>query len=547
MANIVVCPEPLAAEAGAQIFEKGGNAVDAMVAASIAQGVVNPLLCGIGGTGWVHLWWESENRDVSIETDTGIPSKARPDSFEYYWDDDGMLKVLNNENSVGYKASIAPDFLKVLFDTHEHYGRLEWYDCLQPAINLARNGFRIYPYVERWIAGMAIQRAQASTITKSAADIFTKNGEPYKRGDLFIQSDYAHTLEKVAENGVDIFYKGEIADIIAEDFEKHHGFITRKDLEGIETKFRDPYRTNYNEYTISTDRIPGMGLMLIEMMNILEGFDLKELRWNSPKYLDTLVRTMNISLADRFRYSRDPNFFPEAEKNVSRIMSKDHASKMIEMIKSGEDNALPSSLDILRSSIERSGVVYNNPSHHGTTDLDVIDSDGNVASITHSSVSGSGVVTPGLGFIWNSYMGGIWRYQIVNDQYDIRPGKRHLGGGGPGFVFKDGKFVMVTGSPKGYYGYIGQMEAMIHVLNFNMDMQQAVSAPRIDGVGYEKDVHLEYNFPYPYPWKNLESLGHKITIVYHTSRVGGILKNLKTGDVEGGTDPRGGAGLAIVR
>jgi gamma-glutamyltranspeptidase/glutathione hydrolase len=535
MVKIVACPEHYAAEAGMELLKKGGNAVDGIVAGALAQGVTHPKICSLGGCGQMNIYMVKNKKPIFASSDSGVGSKGKPDVYEYEGKVDPStvfvgLAVKRDEDSIGYKAFITPDLFRVLYDAHKKFGRLPWKDCVQPALKLARDGFIVDPYIVK----MGYNESSLATFyaTQEMARIYLKNGKPYREGELLVQKDAAHTLEQIAEHGADIFYKGEIAEKISEDFEEHGALVTLKDLNDVKTVWYDPLKTTYKDYTFYVNIPPSGGPFKLEILKILENFDLRKLGWNTPEYLDVVARTMNVAYADRFLYSVDPIYDKESMKNANMLISKEYTQKMADMIKNGKDKDYPA--------------PNMAPYNEGTTHIISMDDEGNCVSMKHSSGSSSGVVTPGVGIPYNNHMTGLTMFvgHKRTKDFGFGPKMKPCGGMSPTLGFKDGKLFSASGSPAGHNGYMCEVQSLLNVIEFGFRIQPAISSPRIICGTRKGEIVLEPSFPYPYPWKNLEAMGHMIRVTPYSGRVSALTVDQKTGFVDVGTDPRGGGGLA---
>jgi len=519
-----------------EILRKGGNAVDAVVAGALAQAVTNPMHCSAGGCGQMNIYMDKNKKPVFVASNAGVGSKGNPEVYDY---EERALpqgsplglasRVKNQEDAIGYKAIITPDLFQVLYDAHKKWGKLPWKECFEPAIRLAKKGFIVDAYLVKVFNQAQLPRLCATT---EMSKIYLKDGRLYREGEVLIQEDYGNTLEKVAEHGPDIFFRGEIAQKIAEDFEEHGALVTSEDLKGVKTVWYEPLASTYRDYTFYVNVPPSGGPFKLEVLNILEGFDLKKLGWNTPEYLDLLARTMNVALADRFLYGVDPLYDPESMDNARMLISKDYASKMINMIKNRRDNEYPAP-DV---------AAYDG----GTTHIATLDDDGNCVSMKHSSNITSGVVTPGIGIPYNNMMCLITLYVGHKRTHDVGfgPKMKICGGLSPTLGFKDGRLFSASGSPAGVDGYMCEVQALINVIEFGFRVQAAISSPRIISGLRKGEIVLEPSFPYPYPWKNLEAMGHPIRVTPYSGRVSALVIDSKSGYVDVGTDPRGGGGLA---
>ena len=517
-----------------EILKNGGNAVDAVVAGAMAQGITNPLVSSLLGAAQMNIYMVKNGKPIFSSSDAGAGSKAHPDVYEYeertgYADEYTGLVVKGNEDHIGYKSIKTPDLIQVLYDNHKKFGVLPWKDCLQPAIKLAKEGF----IIERYLASLISPQEKMPylTATKAMAEIFLKDGRPYKEGELLVQRDAGLTLEKVAEHGADIFFRGEIAETLAEDYEKNGGLVTYEDLRNVKTTWYEPLSSTYRGHTFYVNVPPSGGAFKLEILNILEGFDLNKLGWNTPKYLDILARAMNMALADCTLYSVDPIYDPESMDNAQRLISKDYASTRIDMIKTGKDANYPAPVDA---------------PYLGTTSIVTLDDDGNCVSMKHSSGIGSGVVTPGVGIVHNNTMAGsgMWIKHNRTKGFGFGPKMKTFGGMSPTLGFKDGELFSASGSPVGHQGYMCEVQALVNVIDFGFRVQAAISSPRIISGTRKGEIWVESNFPHPYPWKNLEEMGHTVTVSRTTGKVSALIINPETGFVDVGTDPRGDSGLA---
>ena len=534
MSQAVVCPEPLAAKVGSDIFKKGGNAFDVMVATALAQGVVNPKLCSLAGNAGALTYHNKTGELKYFEMNVTSGSKAFPDVYEIEesgldpWKYGFGIKVKDNANLYGYKSIVIPRLVRGLDVMHKRYGTMPWKELLQPAIKLARNGYKVYPYLVK----MGFNEAGLPHLTanEECAKIFTKNGRPYKVGETLVLKDYAKSLERVAEEGADVFYHGELAERMAEDIQAHGGFVTLEDLHMEQPSIYDPLVSDYHGYKILGDKPPGRGTFIREVFNILEGINLKELGWNTPEYLNIIARTMLLGYDDRVKYMFDPKRVPGVMENTERITSKEYAKKMREKILAEKHEKVSSLLTI------EEGLGDD------TTYLGVYDDEGNAVSLIHTINSSSGIVTPGLGFMYNGHMHSFNPQPGRPDSVAPRANPRT--GGMETMVLKAGKPYIIVGTPGGRAS--ADVQAILNVIEFGMNPQLAVSAPRLN-IYKTGTVCVESNFPSPYPVENLEEmLGMKCKVDDYTGRLGCIVIDPDTGIVEAGTDPRGGGGLALL-
>jgi len=533
--SMVVCAEPPAAEAGAEILRRGGNAMDAAVAASFAQGVTNPMLCGIGGKGVLTAFWSGTGEMTNLRFWGEAGSRAYPDVYlSDYLGQEGAVtwyRVRGDRNWTGYESIMVPGFVLGAYEGWRRFGsrRLAWGDLLEPAIRLARDGFEVYPYLYRfWGPTPVSSRMNARerlAATPAAADIYLRGGRVYEVGERLVQADYARILGRIARDGAAVFYQGEIAEAVATDMEANGGLFTLSDLQNYQVLIGEPARGTYRGYHVISDQPPGCGILLIELLNIVEGWNLPSMGWNTPEYLDHISRAMQLVFADRARYMGDPRFI---DIPVGRLTSKEYAAELRQKIDTGEDLREPS---------------WRPVGADGTTHLSVVDRDGNAVSMTHTTGLSSGVVTPGLGFLYNNDMQAFDPAPGHNNS--IAPGRMPVNGGAPTILLKDGRVAMVIGSPAGARKLTAMLQAIVNVVDFGMGMQEAVSVQRIHSEDARRLIIVEPTFPNETA-AELEALGNRVVRESYTGRLSAILRRPATGQLEGGADPRGGGGLATA-
>lgn len=533
MGGVVTCPEKYAAEAGLEIFKQGGNAMDAAVATAIAQAVTNPMLVGIGGGATLNAFNATRGgRHECITSGGAAGAKAMPGCYEYVGKSGKVTgyRVKNDENLVGHKAAMVPGFFRGMYTGFLRHGsgRVTWSDVIQPAIRFARDGFEVDAYVYQfWKPGGIrgdMDVAAKLNATPACARIYLKDGRVYQPSEVLVQADQARVLERVAEEGAEVFYTGDIGRAMAADFAEHGGLVTADDLATYLPLLHDPVRTTYRGYEITADPPPACGVLVIEMLNTLEMYDVAALGWNTPEYLDVLSRIMYLVFHDRARFMGDPRF---VDVPVERLVSKAYAAELAGMIERGEDLQLD---------------PYATMPDGGTTHVSVMDDEGNAVAITHSLGNGSGAVTPGLGFMHNNHM----------MMFDPRPGYRNsiaprkmpVKGGSPTLVLKDGRPILAVGSPAGARKATGIVQTIVNVIDFGMDVQQAVSVKRIHAEDVPGQLIVEPDFPEE-TRAGLEKLGRTVVHSPYTARMAAVHRDPTTGRIEGGSDPRAGGGKAV--
>lgn len=537
---MIVCPEPQAAQAGAEIFAAGGNAIDAAVGAAFAQGVTNPLLCGIGGTGLFYYYDAANRQTIAMNGEVEIGSRPAParwrDEFRGRAETIGRYILESEANQVGHQSVMTPGFVKVCWDAWQRYGsrKLSWAELLAPSIRLARSGYTVYPYIAAfWRPGVASDAHDARPgypalmsklhATDGAREIYLKSdGSVFESGDQLVLDDYANTLQQLADAGGDDFYSGEIARQAVADFDRHDGLFTGDDLRDYAVIDQAVLRSDYRGYEITSPAPPGSGAQVMEMLNILAHFDVAGLGHNSIDYIDTFARVQRASFADNVRLKGTD--FDDGPEFAAQVMSPQLARYWAERIKEGDRI-----------------VVHGGAVDPGTTHVTAVDEQRNVVSFNHSigSLAGSGVVTPGLGFLWNNFLGHFNPLPGYPDS--IVPGKR-LGGLLPMIVFRDGEPSIGVGAPGGSRIITAVTQSLVNVIDHGMDMGRAVSVPRFHSEEAQL-LFIEPSFP-PGTDAALQALGNHVQRSTYMSRVQAI-RVTEDGALEAGADPRGGGGVGV--
>ena len=463
MRGVVVAPQPVAAEVGAKVLQQGGNAVDAAVTCAFMQMVADPMMGGIGGHGMINIFLRESNERSMITFPTQVPSAATESLYEPEEKESrgGLYRAKNNENQIGYKAVGIPGTLKGLHEALNRYGTVSWKEAIMPAAEHAGQGIQVHEDFFHFLSkeprfGEVDHRTRLNA-TAECARIYLDNGEFYRPGDILVLTDYAKTLERIATQGLDVFTKGEIAETIEADFRKNGGILTKADLEEYQPEITQPVKGTYRNLTYYTAPYPGAGILQIFMLNILEGFDLENMSPDSPEYLHLLARTQDVVFAEREKVWGDPKM---ADIPLDELTSKDFAAECREKIKKGEVRFADQS---------------TRP--EDTTHVSVTDADGNAVSLTHSLGVSSGVVVPGLGFIFNN---GMHRFNPKpGGPNSVAPGKRRPASNTPTIVFKDSDPVMVLGASGGFGIITGVLQTMLNFIDHKMSILEAVSAPRV--------------------------------------------------------------------
>ncbi|MEM9062292.1 MAG: gamma-glutamyltransferase family protein [Pseudomonadota bacterium] len=528
--QMIVTAQPEASEAGARVLMRGGNAVDAAMAAALVQGVVDPQMCGIAGFGSCQIYDPKRGIHTCIDFHGKTPLAATPDM----WLDrlegetrDGFGFVLrDNVNDIGYQSVTTPGSLKAYFEAVTEFGTWDWADVVAPAVTQAEQGFVIRPHVHFWWTFGAdmgrVSNAERCAFSPTGRQAFIgSDGRPKGIGERVENPDMARTLARIARDGADVFYTGEIAEQIDADFRVNGGLLSARDLAEYSTTRLDPMRGTYRGTDIATNHPPGGGIMLLEMLNILESFDLAAMGHNSTEYIRTVCETMKAATADKDAHVGDPNFVEIPEF----LTSKDYAAGIADRIRSGE-----------KMQVTRLG----QPEPKDTTHVAVVDKDGVCVTMTHSLGMPSGVITDGLGFMYNGCMG-------VFDPRpgragSIAPGKSRFSSVCPTIAFRDGQPRVVIGAPGGTQIAMGVLQALLNVLDFDMPMDRAVSAPRFSSTSDAIDIT---NRIPGFLTEPLEAEGYQIIrspLTFGIAAVHGI--RIDDGVLSGGADP-GHDGVAL--
>ena len=528
---MIVAAQPEAAEAGAKVLMEGGNAVDAAICAALVQGTVDPQMCGIAGFGNCQIMMPSKGIHTCIDFHGKTPASAK----ENMWEDliieetrDGFGFVLKgNVNDLGYQSITTPGSLKAYHEAVTEFGTWDWSDILQPAIKHSEEGFIVRPHIDFfWNNGANYGRVgvkQRLKFSKTGREAyFKKNGSLKKIGDRIKIPSMAETLKKIAKFGPDIFYRGEIAERISEDMFANGGLLSYSDLAGYSTTRTDPLSRNYRGFQVNTNQPPGGGIMLLEMLNILENFDLAKIGHNSSEYIRVVSEAMKRATLDKEMFVGDPLF---VDIPLEKLLSKKYA---LDVSKNIELN--------VRTFINR--VTQIEPKD--TTHVSVVDKAGNCVTMTHSLGMPSGVITDGLGFMYNGCM-------AVFDPRSgragsIAPGKSRFSSLAPSIVSKNGSPYIVLGAPGGTQIAMGILQAIINVIDFDMTMLEAVSAPRFSSTSNIIDVT---NRIPKYVTAELEKIDYQVVrspLTFGIAAVHGI--RIIDGKMDGGADP-GHDGVAL--
>ncbi|HRQ54312.1 MAG TPA: gamma-glutamyltransferase [Ignavibacteriaceae bacterium] len=525
--GMVVSASELASKVGVEILKKGGNAVDAAVAVGFALAVTHPSAGNIGGGGFmvIHL---NNGTNTTIDYREKAPASANEFIFQ-----DSLGNFLPDKSQSGVTSSGVPGSVAGLIYALEKYGSLSLAEVLQPAIDLARNGFELQYRLAKSLA----YELEYFNQYESSKKVFTKDGIPFNEGELLIQKDLANTLELIKQRGAAGFYSGKTAELIVNQIKQLGGFITLDDLSNYKPVERIPITTDYRGYKVITMGPPsGGGVTLLQMLNILENYSFTKEEWGSSNYIHKLVETMKYSFADRSKHIGDPDFY---NVPIDWLLSKKYAKEIFNKI---TDVAVPSS-EILP------GVANSYLESEETTHYSVVDKFGNSVSTTTTinSSYGSKIVVEGAGFLLNNEMddfsskpGEPNQFGLIGSEANkIEPNKRMQSSMSPTIILKDDKTFMLIGSPGGSTISTIVLQVILNVLDFNMDIQKAIDMPHIhhqwlpDVINYERfGLSLDVI-------QSLKNKGQVLGGIRSLGRCEGIVVDSENKIIFGATDPRG--------
>jgi gamma-glutamyltranspeptidase/glutathione hydrolase len=495
--GMVASTSGIASQIGVDVMKKGGNAVDAAVAVGLALAVTWPWAGNLGGGGFM-LVRTADGKAEAIDYRERAPLAATRDMYL-----DAKGNVVPKLSTDGYLASGVPGTVAGFMLAHRRHGKLPWAALVEPARKLAAEGFIVnYQLAKNLREQVVIDKLKPFTESRR---IYQRDGRFYEMGETFVQPELAATLKRIRDNPRD-FYEGETARLIAADMKANGGIITLEDLRTYEATLRTPLRSTYRGHEILTMPPPSSGgIALIEMLNMLEPYDLKSMGWHSAKYTHTLVETMRRAFADRAQHLGDADF---VKVPVSALTSRPFADERRR------------SIDPNRASTSRS-VGAGDPAPYEsteTTHYSIIDADGNIVSNTYTLNDGygSGVTIRGTGMLMNDEMDDFTARVGVPNDFDliqgeanaIVPKKRPLSSMTPTIVLKDGKPLFAIGSPGGPTIISTVLQVILNVVDFGQNIQRAIDAPRIHHQWLPDHIYWEEFGLSPDTREKLEHMGH---------------------------------------
>ena len=535
--GMVVAANAPASEAGVAMLRGGGNAVDAAVATSFAISVLRPQSTGIGGGGFLLLYLAKEDKTLAIDFRERAPLKATRDMFVR----DG--EAVPSLSRTGPLAVAVPGIVAGLVEVQQQYGSLSLAEVMQPAIRLADEGFPVYPHLAQAIA----YRAEVLGESEATRAVYYRDDQPLRQDDLFIQKDLANTLRAIAKDGKDAFYTGRVAGAIVAEMQRIGGLLTQDDLDQYSVIDRAPVTGSFQDARVYSMPPPSSGgVLLVQMLNVLSGFPLQKLGFQTPGATHILTETLRLAFHDRARYLGDTDFVSvPVERLVSPAYAQDLRAK-IDVSKATPSQGIPQT---------PAGRIEST----STTHLSVIDQEGNAVATTQTVnlYFGSGVMVPGTGIMLNDEMDDFNAqpdrpnaFGLVGhtDANAIAPRKTPLSSMSPTIVTRDGKVELVIGGPGGSRIISSVLQVMLNVLAYRMSLPEAMFATRIHHQWYPDRLNLEVQTGSAAHGlvEQLQALGHNVKVVEwgpgKRSRFGNIQAlhvDRESGLITGVSDPRG--------
>lgn len=536
MRGIVVAPQPAAAELGVEVLESGGSAFDAAIAAGFVQMVADPFMCGLGGWGSATVYQASTGTFEHIGFWPRIGAKMRPDM----WVDDvrGFTDLWrfplfdDHRNLRDYTSIMTPGTVAGFGELHRRYASRPWDELLRPSIELSERGYLVPEYVAEHVRRPMLPEIphprEKYAYNQAARDLFHgPTGDMMETGHAYRNPDQARSLERIARHGPEEFYTGDLAEEIIADFEANGAFVTREDLAGYRSVVEPPLMSTYRGHQIASSAVPGGGLLTLQILNVLEHFDIGAMDHSGPEHGFVVAAALAWAGVTRGNHLADPAF---AHVPVDELLSKEYAAGIARKIKRGE---LPD-----RKQLNKPGF---------TTHISVMDEAGNCVSITHTLTTCAGIVVPGTGFTWNNCVSLMDPIPGRPNSYE--PGKARASAISPSVILKDGVPWVVIGAPGGWSISSAVSQAISNLIDFGMSPVEAADAPRFHSEG--DPVYCELRVPQKtvaalqakgmnvqQSLRNYERTFAKVQIAMHGD-----------GRFTGGSDPRkdgGAVGIARV-
>ncbi|MDK2748854.1 MAG: gamma-glutamyltransferase [Brevundimonas sp.] len=522
--GLVVSQNDIASRVGADILARGGNAVDAAVATGFALAVTLPRAGNLGGDGFMLVYVAAEGRTYALDYRSVAPLAAKPALYDQE----------PRDARYGYRASGVPGSVAGLAHAHARWGRLPWAELIEPARKLAADGVTLShdsAYALSWSKDVLGH-------WEAGRGIFLQTGgAPWRPGDTLVQSDLAWTLGEIQRDGADAFYRGAVADRIVASMQAHGGLITHEDLARYQPIERAPIETEYRGHRVVTmPPSSAGGVMLLELLNLVERFDLKAMGADTAASLHVMSEAMKLAQLDRTRYIGDPDF---STLPTAQLTSQAYADRRSSLIST--DSLLPAPSLVPGDPWEVEGI--------DTTHFSVVDSEGNAVSNTYTlgSSFGSGAVVDGAGFLLNDQMKNFNRRMRADGRpvtaNGMEPGKRMISTMAPTIVFQDGRPWLVTGTPGGSTIPNSLFQLIVNVVDHGMNLAEATTTPRVHQDGATGALQVESGLNRD-TIRLLEGLGHKVVVGQTIGSSQSIL--IDDGMLMGAADPRRPDSAAIM-
>lgn len=524
---MVVSAHPLASQVGIHILRAGGNAVDAAVAVQFALAVVYPQAGNLGGGGFM-VFRRHDGFSTTLDYREKAPALATRDM---YLDEQGAVREGLSEK--GHLSAGVPGSVAGMFEAHQRYGMLPWRDLVQPSVDLAREGFLLTRRQARSLNNVQASLRHHNTIQP---DFLLR--EEWREGDTLYCRDLARTLELIRDHGAAGFYRGETAMNIVAEMQRGKGLISREDLENYRPVWREPVKGTYKDLTIISMGPPSSGgVALLQLLNAVEPYPLAQWRHNRTRTVHLMTEAQRRVYADRAAWLGDPDFFNVPVRELTRKAYTHERMLTFHARRATSSKAVKEGIPLP-------------PESHETTHLSVVDSRGNAVAVTTTlnDSYGSAVVVAGSGFLLNDEMddfsikpGQPNMYGVIGGEANkIEPGKRMLSSMTPTILEREGKLFMVVGTPGGSTIITSVFQTILNVREFDMTMQEAVSARRIHSQWLPDVIFPEKNALTRRDSLKLVRMGHR----FHDDYLGGIgrvdaILVRDDGRLEGGADPRG--------
>ncbi|TAE09975.1 MAG: gamma-glutamyltransferase [Bacteroidetes bacterium] len=488
--GMVATSHPLVTQIGIDILKKGGTAIDAAIACNAALGLMEPTGSGIGGDLFAIVW-DAKTRKLYGLNGSGKSPEAL--TLSYFKE-----KKINSIPSYGPLPVSVPGCVDGWFELHKKFGKLSMVEVLQPAIQYAKNGVPVPELIAYYLQGSTRRFANNPNFKET----YTQNGKAYEKGDVYKNPFLANTYERLAKEGRDVFYKGDMAKTIANFMKQQGGFLSEADLAKHTSEWIEPVTTNYRGYDVWELPPNGQGATALQMLNILEGYDFSKIPFGSAEHIHLFIEAKKLAFEDRAKYYADPNF---VKIPMDTLLSKYYAAQRRNLI------------NINRAGQYKAGEISNS---NNTVYLTVADKEGNMISLIQSNFRGmgSGMVPPGLGFMLQN-RGELFTLQEGHANVYAH-GKRPFHTIIPAFVTKNNEPFLSFGVMGGDYQPLGHVQIIMDLIDFGMNIQEAGDAPRIDHYGSsspytlmddetKSTVTLESGFGYDVVRK-LMQMGHKV-------------------------------------